>query len=173
MRQRPESAHLARSCWCWRMSLRRTHNSRSPQATTFWVRLLARRSFSERRRGGQTREALAEREAARAKPVPQRPNRQRFGRLVALRYVGSLYWEFRCDCGALTLIRSNHVKMGATRSCGCLMTERRHDRALPFSTRFDRLMKRATPEDRAWALSQLRLDEIANRPRSPGTDRRR
>ena len=56
---------------------------------------------------------------------------QRFGRLVALERVptqpyyasGHMWWKCRCDCGQETLVRSNSLKQGAIRSCGCLRKE--------------------------------------------------
>jgi hypothetical protein len=52
---------------------------------------------------------------------------QRFGRLVAVKRHGSIgrkpTWEFACDCGALHVTRSESVRRGGTRSCGCLKRE--------------------------------------------------
>jgi hypothetical protein len=66
----PLSAHLARSGGCWRTSLHRTPNSRSPPATgparlsfgCFWLVLLGGRWYLRRKRAGreEIREALGE-----------------------------------------------------------------------------------------------------------------
>jgi hypothetical protein len=52
---------------------------------------------------------------------------QRFGRLVAIRDVGSLrafrLWLFRCDCGNEIERTSVDVRHGKVRSCGCLARE--------------------------------------------------
>lgn len=52
---------------------------------------------------------------------------QRFGRLVALRDVGSLrafrLWLFRCDCGAEIERTTADVRHGKVQSCGCLARE--------------------------------------------------
>jgi len=32
-------------------------------------------------------------------------------------------WAGRCDCGADVVVAGNHLKSGATRSCGCLQRE--------------------------------------------------
>lgn len=54
---------------------------------------------------------------------------KRFGRLVALQQddaksiAGNIYWLCRCDCGALTSVRSVSLVFGATKSCGCLQRE--------------------------------------------------
>lgn len=36
---------------------------------------------------------------------------------------GAHYWKCRCDCGNLTVMRSNHLKSGHNKSCGCLHKE--------------------------------------------------
>lgn len=53
---------------------------------------------------------------------------QRFGKLVAIRKVGSdrngkAIWECRCDCGKRTVARSYHLRTQMVRSCGCLCGE--------------------------------------------------
>lgn len=60
---------------------------------------------------------------------------QRFGRLVAIRDVGSLrsfrLWEFQCDCGSVVTKTSTSVRTGSCRSCGCLqrsLSSTRHTR---------------------------------------------
>jgi hypothetical protein len=49
---------------------------------------------------------------------------QRFGRLTAVRRVGSSrrrasMWECRCRCGRLTTARLDQLRDGTTQSCGC------------------------------------------------------
>lgn len=50
---------------------------------------------------------------------------ERFGRLVVLKrnlLLGSsagAYWDCRCDCGAETYARSDHLRKGRHVSCGC------------------------------------------------------
>ena len=52
---------------------------------------------------------------------------QRFGRLTVLEFEYTLdsaaRWLCECDCGALVLVRSNHLQRGRTRSCGCFQKE--------------------------------------------------
>lgn len=53
---------------------------------------------------------------------------QRFGRLTAIRRVGSnkfnkALWECRCDCGETRITITSHLRNGTTRSCGCLHSE--------------------------------------------------
>ena len=54
---------------------------------------------------------------------------QRFGRLTVVRHAGpsaygSVMWECQCDCGKRKTIAGSSLKKGATRSCGCLFSER-------------------------------------------------
>jgi hypothetical protein len=49
---------------------------------------------------------------------------QRFGRLVVVEYTGrsanrQSKWYCRCDCGAVTVVRSDGLTTGHTLSCGC------------------------------------------------------
>lgn len=52
---------------------------------------------------------------------------QRFGRLTVVaecgRRNGSVTWKCQCDCGNVTEARSNHLRRGLIRSCGCLNKE--------------------------------------------------
>jgi hypothetical protein len=52
---------------------------------------------------------------------------QVFGRLTVLRLVRQkprAFWECRCSCGNICVVRANHLKGdGGTRSCGCLILE--------------------------------------------------
>jgi hypothetical protein len=54
---------------------------------------------------------------------------QRFGRLRALRLGakqgGRRAWECRCDCGETTTVRTDWLRRGLKRSCGCLQQESR------------------------------------------------
>lgn len=52
---------------------------------------------------------------------------RRFGKLSVLRrdvnpllYRKGTYWICRCDCGKVCKVRSDHLKSGHTKSCGCL-----------------------------------------------------
>jgi len=53
---------------------------------------------------------------------------ERFGRLVvqgrAEHASPGAYWKCNCDCGGTTIVRSSHLRGGATESCGCLQKER-------------------------------------------------
>ena len=45
---------------------------------------------------------------------------QRFGKLVALEYLGNSKWKCQCDCGSITTVKTAHLISGHTMSCGCL-----------------------------------------------------
>lgn len=50
---------------------------------------------------------------------------KRFGRLIALKTVGSAkngytLWECMCDCGTICMVSSRDLLDGSTKSCGCL-----------------------------------------------------
>ncbi len=46
-----------------------------------------------------------------------------FGRWTVLKYSGNYRYLCRCECGAEKLIRSDSLKSGQTKSCGCLSAE--------------------------------------------------
>jgi TnsA-like endonuclease N terminal/NUMOD3 motif len=50
--------------------------------------------------------------------------RKRYGALIALRSLGRGRWEFLCDCGKVKDIKSSHVQLGGTLSCGCQKKQR-------------------------------------------------
>ena len=49
---------------------------------------------------------------------------QRFGKLEVVRYAYTnakkTYWECRCDCGNVVVVKAAYLKNGATQSCGCV-----------------------------------------------------
>lgn len=59
---------------------------------------------------------------------------QRFGRLTVHRYVldgrltGSCMWDCTCDCGTSLLVRSQCLRNGMTKSCGCLLRDTNRSR---------------------------------------------
>jgi hypothetical protein len=48
---------------------------------------------------------------------------QRFGKLVALEYIGKERWRTICDCGNEKIVRGDHLRSGVTQSCGCYASE--------------------------------------------------
>ena len=50
---------------------------------------------------------------------------KKFGKLIVLEDTGKrqlkyVIWKCLCDCGNITEVRSNHLKSGHTKSCGCI-----------------------------------------------------
>jgi len=55
---------------------------------------------------------------------------KRFGRLTVIGRAinspgGESQWFCKCDCGNLKIVQGNHLRDGATQSCGCLAAENR------------------------------------------------
>ena len=54
---------------------------------------------------------------------------QKFGRLTVLERdttrKGGVYWFCRCECGNVKCVRSNHLRSGYVKSCGCYQKEKR------------------------------------------------
>lgn len=52
---------------------------------------------------------------------------QRFGRLIAECYHHSAnhrrFWQCKCDCGNVVIVRQYHLTCGKTKSCGCYRRE--------------------------------------------------
>jgi hypothetical protein len=50
---------------------------------------------------------------------------RRFGRLTVIARLDGrpIPWACKCDCGAETTVRADHLRSGAIRSCGCLRNE--------------------------------------------------
>lgn len=52
---------------------------------------------------------------------------QKFGRLTVLERAGAKFekatWRCKCECGRVTEVRTDHIRSGATQSCGCLRQE--------------------------------------------------
>lgn len=58
---------------------------------------------------------------------------QRFGKLVVIKEVGKLNgytaWLCKCDCGNEKVVRTNSLRSGSTKSCGCGMDHARRNNA--------------------------------------------
>lgn len=84
---------------------------------------------------------------------------QSFGRLtVVSRSADStpkrIKWDCRCECGGKTTARGDHLRSGATKSCGCLDAERSASRTGP--------PKSKTREYIIWGLMKARCYRKAN-----------
>lgn len=70
------------------------------------------------------------------KEVPRKKRKinligQRFGRLVVIEEDFSknrVAWKCKCDCGNFTVVTSDSLREGRTKSCGCLQKEAMHNR---------------------------------------------
>ena len=51
---------------------------------------------------------------------------QIFGRLTVIEYYGTIngrgHWRCLCECGEETIVTTNHLLSGHTKSCGCMMS---------------------------------------------------
>ena len=45
---------------------------------------------------------------------------KKFGKLSVVKYLGGSKWKCKCECGNETIVRSDYLKTGHTKSCGCL-----------------------------------------------------
>jgi len=53
---------------------------------------------------------------------------QKFGRLTVIKFAGvdekgRTMWECQCECGSLIIVRSDNLKRGISKSCGCFSRE--------------------------------------------------
>jgi len=53
---------------------------------------------------------------------------RKFNKLIVIKLFGQNYWGMaewlcKCDCGKETVVLSNHLRRGNTKSCGCLHKE--------------------------------------------------
>lgn len=84
---------------------------------------------------------------------------QRFERLTVVSLAemrnGRPRWACRCDCGAEVVVAGNHLKSGATRSCGCLQRELAAQRATTHG-------KSRTRTYRIWDLMHSRCTNPKN-----------
>lgn len=55
-----------------------------------------------------------------------------FGRLKVIKYLGKIkgtcspYWECKCCCGNIKVVRGDHLRFGKIQSCGCYESEFRN-----------------------------------------------
>lgn len=86
---------------------------------------------------------------------------ERFGRLVAVRLISSdkqgRRWLFQCDCGAEIEARSGSVRIGKTKSCGCLQKEKAALNAV--AARAAKSANAPSLEDRFWSKVEKRGDD--------------
>lgn len=68
-----------------------------------------------------------------------------YGRLTVIEYAGrtedrAALWRCQCECGNTHVARYKSLKMGLTKSCGCLRSERSSERLLQSSEPYRRTM---------------------------------
>ncbi len=84
---------------------------------------------------------------------------QRFERLTVVSLAekrdGRPRWACRCDCGTEVVVAGNHLKSGATRSCGCLQRELTAQRSTTHG-------KSRTRTYRIWDLMHSRCSNPKN-----------
>lgn len=69
---------------------------------------------------------------------------QKFGRLTVVKYLGSSYWECRCDCGNVTKVFTGNLKQGTTKSCGCYAKDLLKKRSLKHGLSYTKVYKVAS-----------------------------
>lgn len=89
--------------------------------------------------GCLSKEATAERNRRDAEDI----TRKRFGRLLAVEYVGVINgrgsWRCKCDCGSEKIISKHDLDTGRVLSCGCYHSEHTTERFTKHGGRKDRL----------------------------------
>lgn len=50
---------------------------------------------------------------------------KKYGRWTVIEYLGGQKWLCKCECGNTSAVKTGHLNMGASKSCGCLGVERR------------------------------------------------
>ena len=86
---------------------------------------------------------------------------QRFGRLLVISEAGSdkhqkIKWLCRCDCSVEKVVRGSSLRIGETKSCGCLNRELSTERNSTHG-----LCK--TPDFHAWAAAKSRCTNPNNK----------
>lgn len=70
---------------------------------------------------------------------------KRFGRLLVLSKAetrkGQTFWNCKCDCGNIVAVNAYSLKIGETKSCGCLQKEIQSHNASTHSLSNDKLYK--------------------------------
>jgi len=96
----------------------------------------------------------------------------KYGRLTVIERAGSYRrhqttWLCRCDCGNEVVIKSNALRSGNTKSCGCLMRE--GNCKLPkgkaaFNELFSRMKRNAKERELEWRLTKEQIRHLTKQP---------
>jgi hypothetical protein len=91
---------------------------------------------------------------------------KRFGRLVVIREKGSRingsYWLCKCDCGGYKTIKGADLKIGHTRSCGCVRRESTAIRGKANITHGHRRSNGCSTTYRSWTMMRNRCVNKTN-----------
>jgi len=81
---------------------------------------------------------------------------QRFGRLVAVEYLGLSRWRCLCACGGERIVTGNVLRSGKSKSCGCLRIEMGKARGAASRRHGEGSNGKETPEYAAWGQMKNR-----------------
>jgi hypothetical protein len=93
---------------------------------------------------------------------------QRYTHLLVVRVAprsirGDHMWLCRCDCGAEVVRKATHLRCGAIKSCGCLMTRLPRGQS-GLNAVFAAYKRKAEKRGLTWTLTRDQLREIITRP---------
>ena len=93
---------------------------------------------------------------------------QKFGRLTVVKYVGveerseKTLWLCSCECGRSTVVRSDALTTGNTKTCGCSATETgKKANAFKHGHAYGR-QKKTSPEYNSWNAMRARCSDPEN-----------
>ena len=96
---------------------------------------------------------------------------QKFGRLTALRDIGNKgrrrLWECLCECGQFTAVVATDLKIGHTKSCGCLQKETCGRSVLPIGEAnsnqvFKAYKREAKKRNREFSLTKEQFKKLTS-----------
>jgi hypothetical protein len=67
-----------------------------------------------------------------------------------------MFWECHCECGRIKIVRADHLKVGNTKSCGCLASEMTAARS---RTHGETPYRYHSPEYRVWSGMRVRCSK--------------
>lgn len=96
---------------------------------------------------------------------------KRFGRLIVLERFGRhssdnrITWKCKCDCGNETVVKGKDLKIGKTKSCGCLAldTRRLEKGEAAFNDLYKSYKRNAEKRNLKFELSEKEFREITNK----------
>lgn len=83
--------------------------------------------------------------------------KQKFGRLLVIAPSNSINgrtaWECKCDCGTIKIVKTDELRNGDTKSCGCLNNEQRSARAKDMYSVNIKYTPQETTARRVWRVN--------------------